>query len=171
MILFFICLTAIILVDIILVDLISRYSCDRYCPQLPKFISMGLIGKHSKQKKTFSESRQRAEKLKNTAHKKYEIASNDGIKLIGHYFPKENAERIIIAVHGWRSTWNYDFNGQYRFLADNNCSVLFIEPRAHGESEGRYMYYGKKERFDWLLWIKFVSENISDNLPTRNIPS
>ena len=171
MILFFICLTAIILVDIILVDLISRYSCDRYCPQLPKFISMGLIDKHSKQKKTFSESRQRAEKLKNTAHKKYEIASNDGIKLIGHYFPRENAERIIIAVHGWRSTWNYDFNGQYRFLADNNCSVLFIESRAHGESEGRYMYYGKKERFDLLLWIKFVSENISDNLPTRNILS
>ncbi|MDE5984034.1 MAG: lysophospholipase [Eubacterium sp.] len=80
-------------------------------------------------------------------------------------FSKDNAERIIIAIHGWRSTWNYDFNGQYQFLADNNCSILFIESRAHGESEGRYMYYGKKERLDLLLWIKFVRENISKNLP------
>ncbi len=126
---------------------------------------MGLIGKNSKQKKKVSKIRERAEILKNAVHETVEIHSDDGLKLVGHYFPQDNAVRIIIAVHGWRSTWNYDFNGQYQFLADNNCSMLFIESRAHGESEGRYMYYGKKERFDLLLWIKFVRENISDDLP------
>ncbi|MDE5984033.1 MAG: hypothetical protein K2H13_02115, partial [Eubacterium sp.] len=67
-------------------DLISRYSCDRYCPQLPKFVTMGLMGKKSKQKKKFSKSRERAEKLKNTTHEKYDIYSEDGLKLVRHYF-------------------------------------------------------------------------------------
>lgn len=165
MIIFFVCLIAVILIDIIAVDLISRYSCDRYCPKLPKFIAMGLIGKNSNKKKKYSRSRERADRLKNTPHNKYKIYSNDKLKLVGHYFHNDNSERIILAIHGWRSTWNYDFNGQYQFLMNNNCSILFIESRAHGESEGRYMYYGKKERFDVLLWIKFIRENISADLP------
>lgn len=37
--------------------------------------------------------------------------------------------------------------------------------RAHGESEGRYMYYGKKEYDDLKRWILFVRENISADLP------
>ena len=141
---FFVCLIAVILIDIIDVDLISRHSCDRFCPKLPKFIAMGLIGKNSNKKKRYSRSRERADRLKNTPHNTYQIHSNDKFKLVGHYFHNDNSKRIILAVHGWRSTWNYDFNGQYQFLMNNNCSILFIESRAHGESEGRYMYYGKK---------------------------
>ena len=133
---------------------------------------MGLIGKNKKKKKKVSKSRERAEILKNAVHETVEIHSDDGLKLVGHYFPQDNAVRIIIAVHGWRSTWNYDFNGQYQFLADNNCSMLFIESRAHGKSKGRYMYYGKKERFDCRLRLKMDDNEYTalDALKTNKIP-
>ncbi len=38
------------------------------------------------------------------------ITSRDGTHLEGHFYPCENAKRIIIAMHGWRSEWNYDFS-------------------------------------------------------------
>lgn len=37
--------------DITIVDLIARYSCDRNCPQLPSFLSQGLVGKNQTRKK------------------------------------------------------------------------------------------------------------------------
>ena len=151
--------------DIVTVDLIARYSCDRLCPKLPSFLSQGLVGKKAGKKKRFSKSRARAQELKAAADKRFEILSGDGLKLVAHYYPCENADRIIIALHGWRSTWDYDFNGQYEFLHSQNCSILFTEARAHGESEGRYMYYGKKEYDDLKRWILFVRENISADLP------
>lgn len=155
------------LIDIVTVDLIARYSCDRKCPKLPDFLSQGLIGKKGKKNSSnrVSKSRERAKALKEAANQRFEITSSDGLKMVAHYYPKENAKRLIIAVHGWRSSWDYDFNGQYEFLHNNDCSILFTESRAHGESEGRYMYYGKIERFDLLQWIKFARENITADLP------
>lgn len=151
--------------DIIIVDLIARYSCDRNCPKLPSFLSQGLVGKKANSKKRFSKSRQRAEKLKETADIKFSITSSDNLNLVAHYYECEDAERLVIALHGWRSSWNYDFNGQYEFLHQQKCSILFTEARAHGESQGRYMYYGKKEYDDLKRWILFVRKNISPKLP------
>lgn len=155
----------IIVLDIVIVDLIARYSCDRYCPKLPDFLSQGLVGKKAGKTKRVSESRIRAEKLKETADIRYEIMSEDGLKLVANYYPKENAKRIVIALHGWRSSWNYDFNGQYSFLHNEGCSIFFPQARSHGESEGRYMYYGKKEYDDLKRWIIFIRSHISKDLP------
>lgn len=78
MIIFFVCLIAVILIDIIAVDLISRYSCDRQCPKLPKFITMGLIGKNSNKMKKYSRSRERADRLKTrpTINTKYIVMTS-----------------------------------------------------------------------------------------------
>ena len=34
-----------------------------------------------------------------------ETRSHEGVLLVGHWIPVENAKRIIIAVHGWRASW------------------------------------------------------------------
>lgn len=38
-----------------------------------------------------------------------EIRSRDGLRLVGHWYPCENAKRVIVAMHGWRSAWYMDF--------------------------------------------------------------
>lgn len=133
-------------------------------PQIAVLFISRTRRKKSNKKKRYSQSRIRAKQLKKIADKKYTINSYDGLKLTAHYYEHKNPDRIIIALHGWRSSWNYDFNGQYEFLHQQKCSILFTESRAHGESEGRYMYYGKREYDDLKRWILFVRENISSHL-------
>lgn len=105
------------------------------------------------------------EKLKNSTMEKVEIISNDGLKLVGHWKACENPKRIIIAMHGWRSSWCKDFGMIAEFWHENDCEVLYVEQRAQGESEGNYMGFGLMERYDCLEWIKWVNEKTGATLP------
>ena len=104
--------------------------------------------------------------LINTPTETVEITAYDGIKLVGHFYPCKNAERTIIAMHGWRSRWSLDFSLVYKFLIDSGCNVLFVSQRGQGgESESEYMGFGMIERYDCLEWIKFINQKVSPNLP------
>ena len=35
--------------------------------------------------------------------------SRDGLQLVGHWYKNPQAQRVIIAMHGWRSSWYRDF--------------------------------------------------------------
>lgn len=154
-------LLALLILDFYIVDSAARYLCDRTYTKNPKL----FFGQREKKVNTKSKSRQRAKNLEKTVTQRYEITADDGAKLVGHYYPCDNAKRVVIAVHGWKSSWSYDFNAQAEFLHNNACNVLFIELRAHGESEGRYMYYGKQERFDLQKWAELAEKEIADGLP------
>ncbi|MBQ8202817.1 MAG: alpha/beta hydrolase [Clostridia bacterium] len=106
-----------------------------------------------------------AKVLEDTEHKKVEIAAQDGTLLVGHWFWPENAKRIIIAMHGWRSTWSQDFGAIAPFWFDNDCAVLFAEQRGQGNSGGEYMGFGLLERYDCLDWINWVNERTEAKLP------
>lgn len=106
-----------------------------------------------------------AQKLKNSDYETVEIVGCDNEKLVGHLVKCENAERIIIAVHGWRSSWNNDFGMIADFWRDNGCHVLYVEQRGHNESGGQYLGFGMIERYDCLDWIYWAQENIDPSLP------
>jgi len=106
-----------------------------------------------------------AEKLKESCQKVVEIKGPNGEKLVGHLRYCENAQRILIAVHGWRSSWNNDFGMIADFWQENGCHVLYVEQRGQNGSEGEHMGFGMIERYDCLCWIDWVLENISPALP------
>ena len=106
-----------------------------------------------------------AKVLEETEHEQIEITAQDGTMLVGHWFCPENAKRIIIAMHGWRSTWSQDFGAIAPFWFDNDCAVLFAEQRGQGNSGGKYMGFGLLERFDCLDWINWVNERTDAKLP------
>ena len=93
------------------------------------------------------------------------IPSRDGIHLAGHWYPCENAKRIIVAMHGWRSAWNYDFSMIADFWHREGCSILFAEQRVQNNSGGNYITFGHLERYDCLDWVNFIEENNKENLP------
>lgn len=106
-----------------------------------------------------------SKKLEAQEHETVEIIGNDGTRLVGHWFGTENAKRIIIAMHGWRSTWNHDFGVIAPFWLNEGCAVLFAEQRGQGESGGDYMGFGLLERYDCMEWIKWVNERTEEKLP------
>lgn len=108
---------------------------------------------------------QAAGELKRADCKTVEITAHDEEKLVGHWYTCENAERIIIAMHGWRSSWVKDFGLISNFLFQNNCHVLFAEQRGQNNSGGNYMGFGLLERYDCLDWIRWVNQQGYDDMP------
>ena len=106
-----------------------------------------------------------AKKLESSGCTTVEIISHDGIKLVGHWYENPNAQRIVVAMHGWRSSWNQDFGMIADFLHDNGCSVLYEEQRGQNSSGGDHMTFGLLERYDCLDWINWVNENTQEELP------
>lgn len=103
--------------------------------------------------------------LAEKSHMTVEMTARDGTLLIGHWFAKKNAERTVIAMHGWRSSWYKDFGMIADFLFDSNCNVLFAEQRGQNESGGDYMGFGLIERYDCLDWVNWLNEKCGDDLP------
>lgn len=87
------------------------------------------------------------------------VSSYDKEILTGHLWRCDNAKRLIVAMHGWRSSWDYDFGTIADFWHDNGCSILFAEQRGQGKSGGDYMGFGMLERFDCRDWVNYANEN------------
>lgn len=98
-----------------------------------------------------------AEKLEGSSLDTVEITAQDGIKLVGHLRFCQNAKRIIIAMHGWRSSWARDFGLIADFFYNNDCHVLYVEQRGQNNSGGDYMGFGLTERYDCLEWTNWIS--------------
>ena len=106
-----------------------------------------------------------AERLAEQENETVEIISHDGITLVGHFIPCSNAKRIIIAMHGWRSSWTSDFGTIADFWQKNGCSVLYAEQRGQNNSGGDYMGFGLIERYDVLDWINWVNDRFGTDMP------
>ena len=93
------------------------------------------------------------------------IRSRDGLVLHGHWYPCDSPRRVLVMAHGWRSAWHRDFGAVIPFLHENGCSLLLIEQRAHGKSEGKYISYGIFERFDLADWLTFATNRTPEHIP------
>lgn len=103
--------------------------------------------------------------LENSDCERVEITGHDGTPLVGHWHTCENPRRVIVAMHGWRSSWSQDFGTIADFWFQNDCCVLFAEQRGQGGSGGEYMGFGLLERYDCLDWIHWVNERTGGKLP------
>jgi len=115
--------------------------------------------------KALEEMKELSDKLENSECETVEITSFDGTPLVGHYRKAENPKRVIIAMHGWRSSWSRDFGGIADFWHDSDCSVLYAEQRGQNASGGDYMLFGTVERYDCLEWAKYIDEITGGKLP------
>ena len=86
------------------------------------------------------------------------LTASDGTELVGHWYCPENPQRIIIAMHGWRSGWSQDFGSISPFWHEKGCAVLYAEQRAQGDSGGEYIGFGLLERYDCVNWVNWVDE-------------
>lgn len=141
-----------------------KIALDREEPRAMKKAEKFISGSQSSNE-FIKEVKKDAERLAEKENETVEIVSHDGTILFGHWIPCENAKRVIIAMHGWRSSWNSDFGMIADFWENNDCSVLYAEQRGQNNSGGDYMGFGLIERYDCLDWINWVTSRCGNELP------
>lgn len=106
-----------------------------------------------------------ARQLENSGCETVTVTGRDGVPLAGHWHHTDHAKRIILAMHGWRSSWAQDFGIISAFWHANDCDVLYAEQRGQDHSGGDYMSFGLLERYDCLTWLDWINARTGGTLP------
>ena len=93
------------------------------------------------------------------------IRSYDGLRLAGWFLPAAEAKGTLLLMHGYRSSHLLDFGAIYRELHALGWNILAVDQRAHGESEGKYICFGMKERYDVKSWALYLYDRLGPESP------
>ncbi len=91
--------------------------------------------------------------------------SHDNLKLYATLIEHESPKATILMFHGYRSAGKSDFSCAAKFYYSLGFNLLIVDQRAHGRSEGKYIGFGAKERFDCQTWANLIFERYGKELP------
>ncbi len=98
----------------------------------------------------------RKEAMLEQPHEDVFCVSEDGLQLHATYFPYGDRRKIVICFHGYTSQGMSDYVGLSDYYRRQGFSMLLVDERAHGDSEGEYIGFGCLDRIDALMWIDWV---------------
>ena len=85
------------------------------------------------------------------------VTSHDGLRLVGKYYAGRPGAPLLLFFHGYRSTAERDGSGGFQFCLENGFSVLLADQRGHGDSQGKTITFGIRERWDCLAWARYAA--------------
>lgn len=89
------------------------------------------------------------------------INSFDNLKLHA-LFINNNTNKTIICVHGYKAKDGlYDFGMSAKFLNSLGYNLLFVDNRAHGLSQGKYIGFGVLDSVDINSWVDYLVANMN----------
>lgn len=94
------------------------------------------------------------------------ITSKDGLKLYARIYEGTRKDIVILLMHGYRSGGIKDFAGIAPYLTEKGFTVVMPDQRGHGKSEGRFLSFGIKERFDVAEWNNFIRSRFGNDVKT-----
>lgn len=140
-----------------LIKVFADMAIDKDIPKMASSakskVNGAIIGDDAYQK-----GKELSRSLRSREHLNVTIVNRDGLTLAGHIYEAQNQKRVIIGMHGWRSTWSFDFGGSADFFLSEGCTLILAEQRSHGISEGEAIGFGVLERYDCLDWINYAKE-------------
>lgn len=92
------------------------------------------------------------------------LMSADGLRLHATWFPQGECKRVVICFHGYTSQGMKDYLGLSGYYLKKGYSMLLVDERAHGESEGKYIGFGCLDRLDALKWINWVLRKCGEDV-------
>lgn len=111
---------------------------------------------------------------------KVQIKADDKINLVADFLPfgepnfsnqeeafnqAKNANATVILCHGFSGYGIRDFAPVLKDYHEMGFNILIINERAHGESGGKTITFGYKERYDLRNWIYFVNSKLGQKVP------
>ena len=97
-------------------------------------------------------------------HEDVWIESEDGLKLHGTWFPVGDKKKTVICFHGYTSQGMNDYIGLSGYYLKHGYSMLLVDERAHGQSEGEYIGFGCLDRKDAMGWLDWVLEECGEDV-------
>ncbi len=94
-----------------------------------------------------------------------EVQSEDGFLLHGLLLPHINPRATVLLFSGWRSSWEMDFTCILPFLHAQRLQCILVDERAQGDSEGRYITFGIRERLDVPVWVDYAAQRFGKDHP------
>lgn len=85
------------------------------------------------------------------------IRSFDNLNLYG-YILRGNPKEVVICVHGYKSAMEYDYCDKIKIYQERGSTVLLLNDRAHGKSEGDYLGFSEHDKRDVARWVDYVNE-------------
>ena len=93
------------------------------------------------------------------------VISYDDKVLHAKFVPCEDAKGTVLLFHGYRSHYLVDFSLILSWYHDRGFNLLLCDQRAHRESQGKYITFGIRERYDVLSWVTYLSMVLGDDHP------
>ena len=92
-------------------------------------------------------------------HEEIYLESFDGLRLHATWFPagEEEITKAVICFHGYSSCGMNDYVGLSDYYLRKGYSMLIVDERAHGKSQGEYIGFGCLDRKDALSWINWIT--------------
>lgn len=91
------------------------------------------------------------------------ITSFDKLKLHARVYKNPSSDKVCIMCHGYRGTPCRDFSGGAMEMINSGYNVILIDERAHGQSEGHTITFGRREQRDCLDWVKYAEETFGED--------
>ena len=85
------------------------------------------------------------------------IRSFDNLTLYG-YLLRGNKEEVVICVHGYKSSMENDYCDKVKIYQDRGSTILLLNDRAHGKSEGDYLGFSEHDKRDVARWVDFIND-------------
>lgn len=105
------------------------------------------------------------EKLVAAPYERVTVQSYDGLKLVGKLYEGEEGAPLILFFHGYRSTAERDASGGFQMCREHGWHILMVDQRALGESEGKEITFGIRERFDCQTWAEYAAKRFGPVTP------
>ncbi len=88
------------------------------------------------------------------------IETDDGLRLGGWWIPRGGGKTVLL-LHGYTSSrWNETYiRPAMEFLLEEGYSVLTLDLRAHGTSDGKYTTVGDREIMDVKAAVEWLKRN------------
>lgn len=93
------------------------------------------------------------------------ITSYDGLTLRGQYYELSPDSPVEILFHGYRGLAERDLCGAIQRCFAVGHSVLLVDQRAGGRSEGHVITFGVKESLDVPVWAQAVADHLGADRP------
>lgn len=110
--------------------------------------------------------RQWSEALAAEPYEAMEVHTPDGLTLRGRYYPLDSEGPLEILFHGYRGFSERDMSGALERCRAVGHSLLLVDQRSHGRSDGHVITFGAREHKDVFLWLDKAAELWGDQRPT-----
>ena len=93
------------------------------------------------------------------------IQSFDGLTLRGYFYEYAPGAPIELMMHGYRGDAERDLCGGVQRCFSMKRSVLLVDQRACGRSDGHVITFGIHEHRDCLAWARYLQERFGKDVP------